>query len=180
MHTVEYLKHSEQNCHRCQWWGHSSRGCQRPFKCFHCGGAHQTARCGNIPEYKICANCREDHPTNSRDCRLYKKYSMTVKNDKNTAREIYRPRQGSHINQYPERQTSRRDTADRSGQQARKTSNNRGRARSSSVRGRAESASSVSFQTQQQSKPILKPSEFTLSKNEITLLRQILQKFDHV
>ena len=75
-------------CHRCQRFGHGSRGCTMTPQCVKCGAAHLTGECtlpkkailgvsNNAEQHKQkvkCANCNGNHTANYRGCTARKTY----------------------------------------------------------------------------------------------------------
>ena len=60
-----------QICHRCQTWDHKARGCRKPPRCAHCGGAYESSSCNKLAEERCCPNCRGSHLAYSRTCPFY-------------------------------------------------------------------------------------------------------------
>lgn len=60
-------------CHRCQKWGHATSNCNINPACLKCGQGHWTRDCQkpvNVPPR--CANCEENHLSNSTKCIAYR------------------------------------------------------------------------------------------------------------
>lgn len=60
-----------QQCHNCQFFGHSARFCKLEPRCVKCPGAHATKDCSRTkdsPGPPICCNCKEEHTANYRKC----------------------------------------------------------------------------------------------------------------
>ena len=67
-------------CHNCQRFGHHKEKCTRPPTCKNCG------KNGNHLDYQQtpkCANCKENHLADSKECKLSKKRILEVKHTKN-------------------------------------------------------------------------------------------------
>ena len=53
-------------CFNCQQFGHMQSDCSKPKVCFKCGQQHENKECtADTPK---CANCKGDHPSNSKTC----------------------------------------------------------------------------------------------------------------
>lgn len=56
-------------CHKCQRFNHSQRGCHAKPRCVKCGGDHHTATCQKKKEQDpLCCNCGGTHPASYRGC----------------------------------------------------------------------------------------------------------------
>ena len=81
-------------CYRCQKFGHLSGFCKvKDAICGICGeGGHEATDCTKTP---CCVNCGEEHPSNSRDCPVWKaeKDIQKIKIDRNLpyteAKKVY-------------------------------------------------------------------------------------------
>ena len=64
---------SNQQCFKCQGFGHKAPNCTKNQKCVVCGRAHSHKNCPNKEKRKPkCANCRGPHVANYRGCPAYK------------------------------------------------------------------------------------------------------------
>ena len=68
----KHIKSSGQ-CHRCQKFGHTQRGCRAAPKCVRCANAHDSRDCPDKGKKKTakCANCGGPHPASHRGCPLW-------------------------------------------------------------------------------------------------------------
>lgn len=65
-------------CFKCQHFGHSSKNCNRPYRCVKCTENHKPGECP-LPEKRqhdqelppTCVNCGEHHTANFRGCKAY-------------------------------------------------------------------------------------------------------------
>lgn len=65
-------------CFNCQHFGHSSKNCNRPYRCVKCTDNHKPGECP-LPEKRehhkellpTCVNCGENHAANFRGCKTY-------------------------------------------------------------------------------------------------------------
>jgi hypothetical protein len=74
-------KRSNEQCQKCQQFGHDSRTCRNELACQICAEKHITRlhRCvkcsaiGSNCEHTIlkCANCKRNHRANSKECEIY-------------------------------------------------------------------------------------------------------------
>lgn len=63
-------------CFNCQGFGHKATGCFVTSKCVKCGKNHSTKDCKKEPtEAPNCANCKEQHPANYRQCTKFLAYA---------------------------------------------------------------------------------------------------------
>ena len=53
-------------CFNCQQFGHMQSDCSRPRVCYKCGQQHENKEC--IVNKPKCANCKGEHPSNSKTC----------------------------------------------------------------------------------------------------------------
>lgn len=83
--VTEYIRQDIPQCHRCQYFGHSSAVCNRIARCVRCGDNHEGAPCA--ADTCKCANCGAAHPSNYRGCPAY-----------NAARDRLLPRQNNRQN----------------------------------------------------------------------------------
>lgn len=61
-------------CHRCQHWGHATSNCYGKITCLKCSENHLTRDCTKTLDTPAkCANCHENHPANSSNCKVYQK-----------------------------------------------------------------------------------------------------------
>lgn len=101
-------------CYRCQRLGHTTKSCKATYqRCMICGGPHDRGQCNNVNNIQ-CANCKKDHPANSRSCQYLKdaieieKIKATRQTNYENARRIYSTRKESNIiNTLPNEQDKR-------------------------------------------------------------------------
>ena len=69
-------------CHNCQKFGHHEEKCTRPPICENFGETGNHIDCQQPPK---CANCKQDHSANSKECELWRKEKriLEVKHTKN-------------------------------------------------------------------------------------------------
>ena len=53
-------------CFNCQQFGHMQSDCSKPRVCYKCGQQHENKQC-TVDKPK-CANCKGEHPSNSKTC----------------------------------------------------------------------------------------------------------------
>lgn len=71
-------KAAQQQCHRCQSWGHTQSNCYAPANCVKCGKKHLTAECKKpITAEPVCVHCRGPHPASYRGCPKWPKPAAT-------------------------------------------------------------------------------------------------------
>lgn len=82
------IKRQTRQCHRCQSFGHTEKGCHLQVRCHKCAEAHHWTECTKAKnETPTCANCRGDHPANYKGCPNFPK----PKKIQNNPRIIERP-----------------------------------------------------------------------------------------
>ncbi|KAL1110196.1 hypothetical protein AAG570_008273 [Ranatra chinensis] len=60
-------------CTRCQQFCHTKSYCNRPPRCVHCAGEHDSTTCLKSRDTPAtCTLCSGDHPANYRRCQVYK------------------------------------------------------------------------------------------------------------
>lgn len=65
-------------CHKCQRFNHSQRGCHAHPRCVKCGGDHHTATCEKKKEQDPkCCNCGGIHPASYRGCTAFPRTRKT-------------------------------------------------------------------------------------------------------
>ena len=57
-------------CYNCQRYGHTAGSCKTKKRCLLCSGDHNKEECA--AETFSCANCKEQHVANSKDCKFMK------------------------------------------------------------------------------------------------------------
>lgn len=57
-------------CFQCQRYGHTAGSCKANVRCLLCSGNHKKEQCTAIS--LLCANCKESHVANSKDCKFMK------------------------------------------------------------------------------------------------------------
>lgn len=82
-------KHSPTQCSRCQYFGHGSANCNRPFRCVCCDENHDSKECPRrgppdpstvgskprVPDNQIsCANCKGNHTASYHGCKIRTEY----------------------------------------------------------------------------------------------------------
>lgn len=76
-------------CHKCQRFNHSQRGCHAKSRCVKCGGEHHTATCQKKKEENPkCCNCGGQHPASYRGCTAFPR----TRRPQNTPRPAPAPR----------------------------------------------------------------------------------------
>ena len=58
-------------CYACQVFGHHENKCHREEICANCGESKHSADETDCKRPPKCVNCKEDHPTNSRQCQAW-------------------------------------------------------------------------------------------------------------
>lgn len=72
-------KNKTTQCYNCQQYGHGAQNCAIEPKCLKCGKDHKTANCNKPQDLPpSCANCKEQHLSNSKHCIAYKKYREKI------------------------------------------------------------------------------------------------------
>lgn len=74
-------KGNSTQCYKCQFWGHSSKHCHRPYRCVKCIDPHKPGEC-TLHEKRLhhpellptCCNCGEQHAANFQGCKVYLAY----------------------------------------------------------------------------------------------------------
>ena len=60
-------------CYGCQTMGHTAGSCKGTLKCLLCSGEHSYKDCPRKEEDSFkCANCKENHKANSKECKIIK------------------------------------------------------------------------------------------------------------
>lgn len=93
--SVNYIRYSirpfienPMQCYNCQRIGHTSKSCKATTpRCLLCGGSHNRNACDNS-DLRSCANCKEQHAANSRQCRFIKQ-AMEIERIKATKQIPY-------------------------------------------------------------------------------------------
>ena len=61
---------SPVQCYNCQRYGHTAGSCKTSIRCLLCSGNHKKEQC--TAKTFFCANCKEQHIANSKDCKYMK------------------------------------------------------------------------------------------------------------
>lgn len=84
-------------CHRCQQWGHTTANYRASPRCLKCAQGHWTRDCTtflerletNLPNLK-CANCNQNYPANSTECKEYLRKIEFIQNKRQQNTKIYK------------------------------------------------------------------------------------------
>ena len=63
-------------CYKCQQFGHTGKTCKNKTSCAYCSLEHDSGICNSV--IVKCANCGDNHPAYSRDCKVYKILSQKL------------------------------------------------------------------------------------------------------
>lgn len=96
--AIEVLKYKPNRnmvtqCFRCQGFGHTSKHCNLNERCVKCVDDHATKDCvkkdRSLPAQ--CCNCKEQHPSNYRQCVARLKYLEAMQKKRETSKLLIKP-----------------------------------------------------------------------------------------
>ncbi|XP_046399411.1 uncharacterized protein LOC124165921 [Ischnura elegans] len=86
--TFETFKPSPgpPQCKNCQRFGHTHKSCGLATRCVRCGDLHSHRECTvHKPDPATCANCKQNHPANYRQCPAYVSYAERLQSSRRSA-----------------------------------------------------------------------------------------------